>query len=661
VRRFPTLAVVAALSLAIAGCQRRTPQEHTAPDPPGGSRRLAAHDPSLVRVTPADGRELATFGTEKRLKTYIAESMARQRRRAGANVGYGGILGEVSAAPPSAPMDAAAGPGSSTTAKSEAQAGDDNAGRSDSITNTQVAGVDEGGIVKTHGDHLVVLRRGRLFSVRVGDAGGKVAPVSMVDVTPPGGSHDAWYDEMLISGDRIVVVGFSYQEGATELGLFDIDAAGRIRHRATHFLRSNDYYSSRNYASRLLGDKLVFYMPYSLASYDEAALTLPGVKKRGKRWETIVDATRIYRPLQDADSPVLHTVVTCDLAQPDMSCRAQGIVGPYGRTFYVSQTAVYVWVQSGYGREASSVVYRLPLADEAPGAMRVKGAPTDQFSFHEDPSGYLDVLVRAEQNGGDTMWAPEVSAGDVALLRVPVASFANRVGTAREKAYTALAKPARGYTMQNRFVGGHVLYGTGSGWGYAEDSDHRVYAYPVAGGRPFALKLAHGVDRIEQMGDAAVVIGTDGTDLHFTAVDLERETIADRYRQKGASQGELRSHGFFFKPTGEDEGVLGLPVRSGDSAGYQHLVEGSAKVLFLGVDHLKFKRLGALAARNETPDDQCQVSCVDWYGNARPIFYRGRIFALLGYELVEGHIDGERIRETGRTSFLMKHRLRAAR
>ncbi len=34
----------------------------------------------------------------------------------------------------------------------------------ESVTNTQHAGVDEGGIVKVHGNHLVVLRRGRLFT-----------------------------------------------------------------------------------------------------------------------------------------------------------------------------------------------------------------------------------------------------------------------------------------------------------------------------------------------------------------------------------------------------------------------------------------------------------------------------------------------------------------
>ena len=50
-------------------------------------------------------------------------------------------------------------------------------------------------------------------------------------------------------------------------------------------------------------------------------------------------------------------------------------------------------------------------------------------------------------------------------------------------------------------------------------------------------------------------------------------------------------------------------------------------------------------------DDSCQASCVDWYGNARPIFWGGRTFALLGYELVEGELARGRVREVARISF----------
>jgi hypothetical protein len=38
------------------------------------------------------------------------------------------------------------------------------------------------------------------------------------------------------------------------------------------------------------------------------------------------------------------------------------------------------------------------------------------------------------------------------------------------------------------------------------------------------------------------------------------------------------------------------------------------------------------------PGYECEVSCVDWYGNSRPIFTDGRIFALSGSELIEGRI-----------------------
>lgn len=72
--------------------------------------------------------------------------------------------------------------------------------RQESVTNTQHEGVDEGGIVKVHGDHLVILRRGRLFTVAIGDQ--TLKPISAVDAFAPGiVSHHDWYDEMLIAGD----------------------------------------------------------------------------------------------------------------------------------------------------------------------------------------------------------------------------------------------------------------------------------------------------------------------------------------------------------------------------------------------------------------------------------------------------------------------------
>src|SRR5262249_50855516 len=130
----------------------------------------------------------------------------------------------------------------------------------DSITNVQEAGVDEGDIVKARGDLLVILRRGRIFTVSL--AGGGMRPVDQINAYPPGvNAADDWYDEMLLDGDRIIVVGYSYARGGTEINRFRIGDDGKLGFEDAYQLHTNDYYSSRNYASRLVGDRLVFYSP----------------------------------------------------------------------------------------------------------------------------------------------------------------------------------------------------------------------------------------------------------------------------------------------------------------------------------------------------------------------------------------------------------------
>jgi hypothetical protein len=42
------------------------------------------------------------------------------------------------------------------------------------------------------------------------------------------------------------------------------------------------------------------------------------------------------------------------------------------------------------------------------------------------------------------------------------------------------------------------------------------------------------------------------------------------------------------------------------------------------------------------------VLCIDWYGNSRPIFTLGRIFALSGTSVVEGELRDEHVSELRR-------------
>jgi hypothetical protein len=85
---------------------------------------------------------------------------------------------------------------------------------------------------------------------------------------------------------------------------------------------------------------------------------------------------------------------------------------------------------------------------------------------------------------------------------------------------------------------------------------------------------------------------------------------------------------------------------------HQSLFETSAAVLFLRNEERQFRELGELSAQaDKAIDDKCRASCVDWYGNSRPLFLRGRVFALLGYELVEGKLEDGQIHELRRINY----------
>jgi hypothetical protein len=607
-------------------------------------------------------RTLPAFASEAELAGYLRR-LAKEQQRAEANSEYvgqgteGGVALEMALPEMAAP--AVAQDASSREATGE------------SVTNVQHAGVDEGGIVKVHGNHLVMLRRGRLFTVAIG--GDTLRPVSAVDAFEPDIDPSAsWYDELLVSGDAVVVIGFSYERGGTEVGLFRIDRDGRLRHRSTYHLRSNDYYSSRNYASRLVEGKLIFYTPLYLSLNQEDPFEgFPAVRRwrpgaEQEEFKRLLPATRVYqpgRPVNGEDALALHTVTVCDLEAEEMACEGTAVLGPPGRVFYVSPGAVYVWVSDwrrakGEESDPASMLYRIPLDGGGPSGVAVRGSPVDQFSFLESADGHLNVLIRGGADG-DGMWHAETTAGSTALLRVALDSFGDGTGAAAPESYRELPAPT-GYTFQNRFVGDYLLYGTGSGWGPPEQqSASTLYAVPWAEGAATALPLPHGVDRIEVMGPDAVVVGTDGQNLHFSAVHLgRRPELGQRYVSAGASQGELRSHGFFYKADGRDGGILGLPIRGPGEPGHAHLREGSASILFLRNRLSRFEELGELAAAaEESVDDGCRASCVDWYGNARPLFVRGRIFALLGYEIVEGRLDGAAIREARRISYSPRARV----
>jgi hypothetical protein len=602
------------------------------------------------------GGQLEAFKSDAEFAAFLQKRREATRRRNAAN--------PPPPAPPAAPMAAQ----ESAKADSVAVTGSRSSG--DRITNTQEADVDEGGIVKKRGDMLVILRRGRLFTVST--AGGQMRPIDHINAFPPGitGGGD-WYDEMLISGDRVIVIGYSYARGGTEVNRFRLSPNGQLRFEDAYHLRSNDYYSSRNYASRLIGNRLVYYTPLFLGWGNDPFAGFPAVSRWQKDskpvFKRVTQARDVYivpsqRDDDEAPLDTLHSVMDCDLAAPVMNCKATAVLGPASRTFYVSPTAVYLWVsdarhwRAGPRGKAQSWLYRMPLdGSEKPSAIGAYGQPTDQFSFREDGrSRLIDVLVRSD-GGGDWMWNNEHSRGDVALLSVPIAWMGDGSRTVNQSRYRRLPSVGEeAWNFQNRFVGNHILYG---GHGYNGGETTTLVAAGLRGGPVAQLRLPHAFERLDQLVEDGVVIGNDPRGgLTFTAVDLRRPMarVGNSFTFPAASQGENRSQAFFFRPDNGDgsSGVLGLPITTQLESHYARFLGSGSSILFLKRQNRLFDmagRLDADAAR--AIDDSCVASCVDWYGNARPIFIGNRVFALMGYELVEGQLARGSIHEVARVNF----------
>lgn len=554
-----------------------------------------------------------------------------------------------------------------------------------SITNVQTAGVDEGDIVKMIGRFLIVLQDGRLFSVDTGASADQLALVDRADVYRGAGA-DTWYDEILVHENRIVVTGYNYGENATEYSVFSLSPRGRFTREAVYFLSSNDYYDTENYATRLVDGNLVIYTPLFL-SYGRARPQWPLVRRwlsegehraattAGRR---LFDARDIYRPIQATLSPAIHTISVCPLGSPragdELDCRSTAIAGAPAREFYVSNDHVYLWLSHGYdyygrgsercqsrtpGSFASAgeaALFQISLADGRPRAMFVRGAPYDQLGMEATGEAFRALAVWTDNRCADR---PD----DLPLrfFSTPLSAFSATPLPAPEEQFTPLPSPG-GRGLENRFTATHLVYGARERWSSypprgAQELSGRVVAVPSA--NPAAasvLDTPHNIIRVESIGVKAVLTGyrSEGA-LSISVLDLRQAPqLADTVLLEGRYESEGRSHAFNASVDANGAGLMGLPtVQLRLRSGRWWWNSQSSDVSFMSLDaDGRIAALGELASdpKAQHPSYTCEVSCIDWYGNSRPIFVNSRIFALSGTELIEGKVERGRIGERGRVN-----------
>lgn len=555
-----------------------------------------------------------------------------------------------------------------------------------SITNNQVGGVDEGDIVKLIGDHLVLLQDGRLFTVSLNSASGE--PPELIDRINvyTGATERAWYDEILVRGRDIIVLGYSYRAGESFVRFFRIDDTGQLTRNGGFSIRSNDYFSSDNYASRIIGDRLVMHIPVGLDSLDfgdDGRALLPRIRfDNDREGRPIGSAGDAYRPLQRLMNPMLHNVVICDvdalIANNTEDCQTQHIVASPEHQFYVSQDAFYLWTHYGYSdfntygilraecaiggaedhQPVEAVIYRIEVETGEVGVIGATGRPPDQFSMDERDQRFhaltyqQDSRCRSRHN--------QSGEWPASFLSLPLRRFDDRPAQVSNRHYTALpALPVR-TDIASRFGDEWFIYAPMSSYRRTYDASPvtvDLIAIPIDRPSDYrAIELPHGVTRVDQPGSIGIATGYTNQDgLSFTALELGAEPhIADTHTFTNRYESENRSHAFNFRIDEDGSVLMGLPtvVRESDSGRYAYWSDYSDINFIDYVPGEGLDDLGFIEGKEESYAEgySCEVSCVDWYGNARPFFIGDRIFALSVVELVEVEMQDGQVAELHRVN-----------
>jgi beta propeller domain-containing protein len=562
------------------------------------------------------------------------------------------------------------------------------------ITNNQMRNVEEGDIVKQINQFLLVLQDGRIFVVdtRGGGAsrGRRLVLADRMNVyrNP---NEDMWYDEMLVFGDRVLITGYSYRQDATELSVFRLDVAtGRLAPQGVFYISSNDYYSSSNYATRLIGDNLVIYTPFEVSDMVQNSFRWPVVRRwtegepndpAARRSRPLFDAAEIYRPVREVEDPTVHTVSVCPLgpvgSDRDLECRTTAFIGPNASQWYVTESDAFLWTTSrdyySYDSQACdaarsfdtdyqpALLYRVPVDGTGPGLIGARGVPPDQFSLHAS-GGRFHALVKDRQRSCNGERSTEAQ---LAYLDVPLAGFGETVRDVARDRYTPLPG-VKSFYIANRFTDRYLVYGSlgQSRRGRSEYSTPPVYVVPVDAPKAVRpLDVRHTVVRAEQAGADIVLTGyRDYGGLLVTLIDLDGQPhVASSVQLEQRYESEGRSHAFNSLIEADGSGVMGLPTTGGEGWSSRAAWRSRASDLsFLVVDRRgRLSPVGELERRfdygSDDDDDEdgipgysCEVSCIDWYGNSRPIFTDGRVFALTGTEMIEGQIYAGEIHEVQR-------------
>lgn len=503
-------------------------------------------------------------------------------------------------------------------------------------------------IVRLAGEHLVVLRGGRLTTLRIG--GDALEPVKTVDALGPGPAPDRTSThELLVSGSDVYVLALRGTAPAeNHVAAFRLDENGRLEHRGTTVLRSAPSTYEQAHAPRLAGGKLVLYNRIEIpAAEPDLDALLPAVRGPDGAFAVLSAPQGVYRPVFPAmdwtDTPVLHSVTVCDPAAAPMPCTATALYGPDPTGVHVSPTAVYLWTEQTDPRDQGDrpereFLLRMPLDGSAPTAARVEGSPYSAAYLERD--GYLNVSLLHDG------WTEESHSHppSLALLRLPLVAFGDGRGEIIQSHYRLLPRfQGRHYST---FVGDWLLYANRLHDDYMVQSGLQSQA-PLEGLGMGSLRwadtavnmwhaLRNPMHALQPIADDAALglLGTGGDSLQVALLLPGDPVRAAGIWRRGVMHDDGVMPGVAHAPDGPISGHIGMPMGMRPTP-YSWRATGA---VFLRYDGTGIRALGELMPSGDLAGSRDVV----------PFFAHGRIFALLGDELVEAVEENGALREVRR-------------
>jgi len=515
-----------------------------------------------------------------------------------------------------------------------------------------------------------------------------------------GEEHESWYDELLVYENTLLVTGYSYELGGVELVFFEIDNNGSISFKQRYVIGSNDYFDNENSATRLIGDKLILVTPRSYTAeqlqnrikngehqqliasvFDSGEILEPREINVASQRNWIKSRNHLDRYF------ITSNILQCplsSLATGQLSCEVSTLIGARGQ-FYVSPNAVYLWSantklainyndiseeqylellaskETGQyyysntfpNQQTASLIYRIGFDDMSASAVTVTGAPLNQFSFKES-NGIFSGLARGELALQDPQrYSPDSQdnlSDAIFGLRFDVDQFSLSAPDIGADNYT-LINTNSGHLSANRFSDSSAFIATTD---YSEEAGKtNVTIWNMEQNTLSGFDTNYIVTAFHPLGESMLSMGfayqepenhKNNYSLVLESWSLEDEPKSEHILQlENYSPIERRSMGFNSRKLNESY-LFGVPVVQYKNR--QQLDDhawGSEKLpldiaYFNTETNQAFKQVGMLRGSREVSsvDNNCEVSCYDWYGVARPFFINQHIYALVGFELIQG-------------------------